>query len=58
MVKTKFKESIFFMDQQNEIRFLFQVLNLGKGIVDELKFIFTYPDSGMGAFIRKPKASS
>ncbi len=43
------------MDQQNEIRFLFQVLNLGKGIVDELKFIFTYPDSGMGGIYSETK---
>lgn len=48
MAKPKFKESIFFVDHNNETRFLFQVLNLGKGVADELKFVFTHPNSGMG----------
>jgi len=48
MAKPKFKESIFFVDHDGVTRFLFQVLNLGKGEADELKFVFTHPDSGMG----------
>lgn len=47
MAKPKFKCSVFFTDQGGEARFLFQVLNLGKE-TDELKFVFTHPDSGMG----------
>lgn len=56
MAKPKFKKSIFFKDQQNGIHFLFQVLNLGKGIADKLKFIFTYPDSGMGGIYLETKS--
>ena len=46
-MKTKFKRSIFVTDLTNEVRFLFQCLNVGKN-TDELKLVFTHPDSGMG----------
>jgi hypothetical protein len=47
MAEPKFKCSIFFKDGSEDLRFLFQVLNLGKK-TDELKFIFTHPESGIG----------
>lgn len=48
MAKLKFKESLYFTDHQGEIRFLVQVLNIGKGDSDELKFVFTHSPSGVG----------
>ncbi len=39
--------SICFRSQEESIHFLFQVLNIGK-TVDELKFVFTDPESGVG----------
>ena len=48
MPKPRFKCSVFFVDSANNPYFLFQVLNLGK-VSDELKFVFTHPESGMGA---------
>jgi hypothetical protein len=48
MSKPKFKKSLYFTDHQGEIRFLVQVLNLGKGSDDELKFVFTHSPSGVG----------
>jgi hypothetical protein len=47
MAKPKFKRSVFFTDRAGDVRFLFQVLNLGQQ-QDELKFIFNHPDSGTG----------
>src|ERR687884_1578314 len=47
MPKPSFKRSIFFTDNSKEVHFLFQILNLGKN-TDELKFVFTHPESGMG----------
>src|SRR5205085_358865 len=47
VAKPKFKRSVFFTDRAGDVRFLFQVLNLGQQ-KDELKFIFTHPDSGTG----------
>lgn len=47
MAEPKFKCSVFFKDGSEDPRFLFQVLNLGRN-TDELKFVFTHPESGMG----------
>jgi hypothetical protein len=48
MTKPKFRKSIYFTDHSGNIRFLVQVLNIGKGITDELKFVFTHSASGVG----------
>jgi hypothetical protein len=58
MAKPKFKASLFFMDDKSEPRFLFQVLNLGSDRSDELKFIFTHPDSGRGGKYTEGKGGS
>jgi hypothetical protein len=48
MTRPKFKELVYFTDHSGEIRFLVQVLNVGKGMTDELKIIFTHSASGVG----------
>lgn len=47
MPDPKVKRSVFFADDSEDTRFLFQVLNLGRK-TDELKFVFTHPESGSG----------
>lgn len=42
MAKSKFSASIYFTDDKNELRFLFQIINIGRNS-DELKFIFNSP---------------
>lgn len=53
MGSTKVNISICFLAQSNDTHFLFQVLNVGIS-TDELKFVFTDPESGVaGAYTPK-----
>lgn len=44
MSDNRFKSSIFYIDSSGEKRFLFKLINYGNE-TDELKFIFSHPDS-------------
>jgi len=46
MAKPKFKKSLYFTDHNGQFHFLVQVLNLGRDMNDELKFVFTHAPSG------------
>lgn len=47
MKNLKANVSVCFLSQSFNLHFLFQVLNIGKS-TDELKFVFTDPESGVG----------
>lgn len=46
--KHKFDLSVFFEDPRGVRRFLFRVLNIGKGDLDDLKFVFLPPVKNIG----------